>query len=312
MTPEVATTASAGEVQATSTTSILLTGESGFLGKRVRVRLEAEPGVTVRVLTGRLGELGSGDRLGVDTAIHLAAWTRKSHEREDVAEILDANVLGLQRLLSCLDPAPRRLLFASTTDVYGNNGGERIGEDALLDPASEYAASKVLGERMAIGDARARSYECVVMRLGHVYGPGEERYEKFVPTTIRALMKGRPATLVGDGSARRDLLYVDDAAEAVCRLALSPRGLPELVNVASASTYSLEQIAQTLVEVVGFLGRIRYLRDRPNPPSLGFDTRLLDEAIGRLDEVTLSEGLRREVEHVAAAAREASRAAGRV
>jgi UDP-glucose 4-epimerase len=292
--------------------TVLLTGERGFLGKRVRVRLEAEPGVAVRVLPGRLGELTGGDRFDVDTVIHLAASVRKGIGTADLGEIVEANVVGLQRLLSPLDPRPRRLLFASTTDVYGERGAEWVGEESMLDPMSEYAASKLLGERILIGDARTRGYECLVMRLGHIYGPGEEDYEKFVPTAIRALMKGRPPTVVGDGQTRRDLMYVDDAAEAVCRLALSPRELPEVVNVASANTYSLEEIAETLIDIVGFIGGVRYLRDRSNPTSLSFNSRLLKEIVGELDEVTLEEGLRREIEHVLTIERDSGRAPNRV
>ncbi len=293
------------ESKGVSRTSVLLTGENGFLGRRVRARLVRERGVEVSVLPRRLGELERSDRLAVDTVVHLAASTRKSGEPVDLGEMIDANVVGVQRLLGCLDPPPRRLLFASSTDVYGEGGRERIAEGSPLRPASEYAASKLLGERMVIGDARARGYECTVMRLGHIYGPREERYEKFVPATIRALMKGRPPVVVGDGSTRRDLLYVDDAAEAVCRLAFSTE-LPEVVNVASARTYSLKEIAETLVEIVGFIGRIRYLHDQPNGASLGFDTQLLKATIGELEETRLSDGLRRELEQVVTGEREAS------
>jgi nucleoside-diphosphate-sugar epimerase len=292
-----------------STDTVLLTGATGFLGKRVHASLAADPGIVeVSVLGQRLAELEPRHLFDVDIVIHLAAWIPKRAGTSNLEELVDANVVGLQRLLSCLDSPPRRFMFASTTDVYGERSGPRPSEHSPLDPISPYAASKLLGEHMIMVDARRREYEACAIRIGHLYGPGEEAYEKFVPTAIRALMQGRPPTVVGDGQTRRDLLYVDDAAEAIRRIALSPRNLPELINLASSDTYTLEEIAQTLIDIVGFLGRVRYLSDRPNPAPVSFDTGLLGETIGDLDQLTLAAGLRREIEHVVAAERTSKRA----
>jgi nucleoside-diphosphate-sugar epimerase len=154
-------------------------------------------------------------------------------------------------------------------------------------------------------DAYVRGYEACAMRIGHLYGPGEEAYEKVIPTMIRALMCGRPPTVVGDGLTRRDLLYVDDAAEAIRRLTRSAGVLPQVVNLAARETYTVEEIARTLIDIVGFLGKIRYLSDHRRPPSVSFDTALLSETIGEWERLPLAEGLRREVAHVVALQRSA-------
>jgi nucleoside-diphosphate-sugar epimerase len=290
--------------------TILLTGEKGFLGRCVHARLVSDPTCELRVLEKRLGELGGDDHLAVDVVVHLAAWTTKRAGASDLEKTIDANVVGLQALLAALDPVPRRFVFASTADVYGMRSAQVLTERSPLDPTDAYAASKLLGEHMIMEDARRRGYEVCVVRVGHLYGPGEEAYEKFVPASIRALMKGRPPTVVGDGQTRRDLLYVDDAAEALRRLALLPGELPACVNLAAAETYALEQIAQELIDIVGFMGGIRYLSDRPNPASVSFDTRLLQDTIGDGERTPLGEGLRREVEHVVAGERSSPRAVG--
>jgi nucleoside-diphosphate-sugar epimerase len=281
-----------------SKTHILLTGETGFLGRRVRLSLEADPQLTLTPLGARLGELEPASHPDVDVVVHLAAWTTKGTGQSDVRQIVDSNVVGLQALLGALDPPPRRVMLASTADVYGIRGEGELTERSRLDPIDSYAASKLLGEHIAIEDARARDYELCIMRIGHLYGPGEEAYEKFVPACIRALMKGRPPTVVGDGRTRRDLMYVDDAAEAIRRLAGLGDGIPQCVNLAASETYTLEEIAQTLIDIVGFIGRIRYLSDHDNPPSVSFDTSLLRETIGDWQRVALDDGLRREIEHV--------------
>ena len=73
-----------------------------------------------------------------------------------------------------------------------------------------------------------------------------------------------------------------------------------------------KEIAQTLIDIVGFLGRIRYLSDHSNPPSVGFDTRLLEATIGDRDRLLLAEGLRREIDCVFAAERESTALPGPV
>ncbi|MFI5009139.1 MAG: NAD-dependent epimerase/dehydratase family protein [Solirubrobacterales bacterium] len=288
-------------------TTVLLTGEAGFLGRRVHASLDADPAIELSVLGRRLAELQPADLPEVDVVIHLAAWTPKRVGLTDSERIVDANVLGLRRLLSALDPPPRRFLFASTISVYGMQDGPHLNERSLLDPTDAYAASKLLGEHLVRADARARGYEASAVRIGHLYGPGEEAYEKIVPTMIGALMRGRPPTVVGDGQTRRDFLYVDDAAEAIRRLALSSRPLPEILNLTASGTHTVEEIARTLIEIVGFMGRIRYLSDQPRPPSLSFDTALLSEIAGDPDRTALAEGLRREVEHVVARERNSQR-----
>jgi nucleoside-diphosphate-sugar epimerase len=288
----------------------LLTGETGFLGRRALAQLDRDPGVVVSALGKRLAELEPGELGSLDVVIHLAAWTTKRAGASDWERVIDANVDGLRSLLRALEPAPKRLLFASTADVYGPRAGLAIHEDSPLAPTDAYAASKLLGEHVVIEDARTRDYEGCTIRIGHLYGPGEDAYEKFVPSAIRALMKGRPPTVVGDGTTLRDLLYVDDAAEALGRLATHSATLPQTLNLASCDAYTLEEIAQELIDIVGFLGRIRYLSDHANPPSLSFDTALLSATVGDWDRVSLADGLRYEIEHVVEQERSSSRAVG--
>jgi UDP-glucose 4-epimerase len=293
------------------TRRVLLTGENGFLGKRVRASLEIDPEIELSVLGKRLAELRPREYADIDTVVHLAAWTTKSSGATDPERVIEANVLGLQALLQALDPVPRRFLFASTADVYGRKAEESLHERSSIDPIDAYAASKLFGELLVAEDARSREYESCAMRIGHLYGPGEESYEKFIPTAIRSLMKGRPPTVIGDGQTRRDLLYVDDAAEAIRRLVALDGEVPGRVNLAAPDTYTLEEIARALIGIVGFMGNIRYLGDRSNPASVSFDTQLLEATVGEWDRVALDDGLRREIEHVLVAEGSPKSALGR-
>jgi UDP-glucose 4-epimerase len=291
----------------------VITGATGFLGTHLLARLVRD-GWDVTAVARDTSRLGPGVRAietdladldpaafgeeVLDAVFHLAAYTPKAAGDSDADAILAANVLGLQRVLAAATRA-RRFIFASTLDVYAApREGQRLDEHSSVGPASLYGASKLFGERLVEETVAGNGVEGVLLRYGHLYGPGEDAYAKFVPHTIRNLMQGRPPYLYGDGSAEIDLLYVDDAVEATVRAATLPE-VRGVINVVSGTSQSLREIATTLVEIVGFLAEVRYVPDRPQKPSIRFDATRMREVLGEWPLTGLAEGLRREVMHVA-------------
>jgi UDP-glucose 4-epimerase len=294
--------------------SALLTGATGFVGGHLCQRLVRDGwDVTALVRDGSIVvdeavrhvradlEHLRPDAFGgeaFDVVFHLAASIPKVSGTGDPEAIVAANAVGTQRLLAATAGAGR-LVFASSVDVYAPAAdGAPLTERSRLDPRTVYAASKLLGERLV----EAAGIEAVVLRFGHLYGPGEEAFATFIPKTIANLMRGRPPYVYGDGSAQVDVLYVDDAVEAALRAATRPR-TAATINVVHGTSHALRAIAEQLVACVGFLGEIRYVADRPQGPSTRFDAALMREALGRWPLVDLEEGLRREVAHVAEASR---------
>ena len=291
----------------------LITGGTGFVGGHLLRRLVADGWDVTAIVRDPATDLGSDvrhvhtDLAGVDgvtlgggsfdVVFHLGAYTPKSSGDTDPEAIVATNVVGVQRLLAATQDAGR-FVFASTLDVYAPpDDAASITETSLLAPRTLYAASKLLGERL-LADVAGPDTETVALRYGHVYGPGEEAYAKFIPKTIANLMSGRPPYVYGDGSAEVDVLYVDDAVEATLRAATRPC-TASTINVVRGTSHTLREIAEQLVTIVGFLPDIRYVTDRPSGGGIRADPSLMRQALGIWPLVELDEGLRREVAHVA-------------
>lgn len=302
------------------TRTIAVTGGGGFLGSVVVRKLTAMPDTRVVAVARRRPE--DADRhahwiessleeltpshwepfgpTGFDALLHLAAFTPKvSAERDHAAAIVSANVVGLQVLFASLRRAPRRFVFSSTLDVYSPAAFERpIDERSPLGPAGLYGLSKLFGEGLARTYARSAGVECLTLRIGHVYGPGEERYGKLVPETIRRVLADQPPRIVGDGSERRDLIYVDDAAEALVRSCVVSLGGVPTINVASGRSYSIREIVETIAALAGYTGDIEQLPRSGESYSTVFDTSLMKQVLGTWPLVSLTEGLAQEIARV--------------
>lgn len=293
--------------------SALITGATGFVGGHLLRRLVRDGWSVTAIVRDSLADLGPGvqrvcadlaeltpDSLAgatFDVVFHLGAYMPKTSASSDPDAIVATNVLGTSRLLAATATAGR-FVFASTIDVYAPLAGDgRLTEESRLDPRSLYATSKLFGERL-VAEAAGPGVEPVVLRYGHLHGPGEEAFRRFVTLTIDNLMHGRPPYVYGDGSAEVDLLYVDDAVEATIRAATRPLAA-RTINVVRGTSHTLRSIAEQLVEIVGFLAAIRYVADRPQGASVRFDAARMRESLGSWPLVGLHEGLRREVMHVA-------------
>lgn len=233
-----------------------------------------------------------------DLVIHAAAATPKARGYQEVDAIVHTNVRGTHALLSSLDPSVRRVVYISTIDVYAPPVDARpLDEHASLGPSGVYAATKLLGETLVAQRCEELDIESCILRLGHLYGPGEESYEKFVPQFIKQLARGRPPTIVGDEGTLRDLLYVEDAVEAVVRGSSVPAAAGRTLNVAGRS-YSVGEVLDTLIAIFGYVGPVRRRDAGVAVGSLRFSQRAMTELLGAWPLTELETGLRREVAHV--------------
>jgi UDP-glucose 4-epimerase len=233
----------------------------------------------------------------LDAVIHLAAFTPKSAaERDNAPEIISANVVGLQSLIESLRHIPRRIVFASTLDVYSRSAFDHpVDERSPIGPVGLYGLSKLLGEGLTESWARSAGSEHVTLRLGHVYGPGEDRYAKLVPETIRRMLAGKPARIAGEGADKRDLLYIDDAAEALARSCTAALNGVRTINVARGESYSIRDIVNTIAELLGRRGLVEQLPRSTDAYSTVFDTTLMTRVLGAWTFVPLTEGLQQEI-----------------
>jgi len=299
------------------TRTILVSGARGFIGAATVRRLAAIPETTVVALS-RSRPDGPADRnvhwveasledLGpshwraagwttFDAVIHLAAFTPKSAATRDSAqEIIAANIIGLQTLLTSFLSPPGRFIFCSTLDVYSRAAFEHVvDERSPVGPAGLYGLSKLFGEGLVDAYARSVGTECLTLRLGHIFGPGEERYAKLVPETIRRVLANQPPRIAGDGGEQRDLLYVDDAVEALARSCTAPLNGARIINIARGASQSILEVITAIAKVAGYRGAPERLPRPADAYSTLFDTSLMKRVLGEWPFVSLTEGLKRE------------------
>jgi UDP-glucose 4-epimerase len=300
-------------------TALLVTGASGFIGGHLVRRLLADrpeavvvaqhsPGRAFAVsdprvvpLPTRLADLGAA--LAVPSVprlfagvFHLAAYTPKGGAEEVDTAVIDANVTGLAATLAALEGRAERLLFASTLDVYGRPTGT-LSEASPLAPESLYAASKVLGEVLVRKWGRRQSVPTAILRVGHVYGPGEDAYQKLIPTTIRAVLAGRAPVQYGAGDERRDFLYVEDCV-ALLSAALDALALGDLepLNLVSGETTTVAEVIAAIAALAGGALPVERRALTASPRSFVFDATRLRARLPAFRPTSFADGLRAEVD----------------
>jgi UDP-glucose 4-epimerase len=206
---------------------VLVTGGSGFIGRRVvRALLARGASVTVAdkrpfpgddditMVLGDLCEPAVRERAvapGTELIIHLAAITRVLDSINDPAGTHQINVEATAGLLE-----QARLqhvgafLLASTNAVTGDVGRATINEDIALRPLTPYGATKAAGEMLLSSYAACYGIAGCALRFSNVYGPGMAEKDSFVPRLMRAARDGHGVEIYGDGTQVRDLVHVDD------------------------------------------------------------------------------------------------------
>lgn len=301
---------------------ILVTGANGFIGAHLVARLSGIPGVRLLLLARQSRQTTQTTQTtqqdvtwlqadlcqlvpdywraqeipSIDYVFHLAAFTPKaSAEADRINQAVEANILATRALLDSLPRGTRKVIFSSTLDVYAQlDTGELLTEGSPVGPATLYGSSKLFCEHLLSTWAKQKGCEYAILRYGHIYGPGEERYEKFIPVVIRNLLANRSPVIYGDGSALRDYLYVGDAVEATMRAARTEGNIDPL-NVVRGESVTLKEVAQLLTRLVGSNKEINLLRDKPNGSSLRFDSSLMVRTLGRWPMTSLENGLSAEV-----------------
>jgi UDP-glucuronate 4-epimerase len=188
---------------------------------------------------------------GADAVAHLAAEPGVGASwGTSFASYLDRNVLATQRVLEAAVTAKiGRVVYASSSSVYGNGITAPFTETAPLRPASPYGASKLLGELLLGAYVEQRALPGVSLRYFSVYGP-RQRPDMAAHRFIEALLDGRPLGLYGDGSQLRDFTYVDDVVAATVAAVTADLRPGTILNVAGGAPVSIQQLINLLGELV--------------------------------------------------------------
>jgi UDP-glucuronate 4-epimerase len=186
---------------------------------------------------------------GADWVFHLAARPGVRDSWDDFSDYVQSNIVGTKAILDACAGTGCRLVYASSSSVYGNAERLPVTEDMALTPISPYGASKVMTEKMAGAYAASQGLEVVGLRYFTVYGP-RQRPDMGLSRFIEAAVAGREIPVFGDGQQLRDFTYVDDIVAAT--VAAAERGAPNSVyNVASGRPLPLLEVLDALATALG-------------------------------------------------------------
>jgi UDP-N-acetylglucosamine/UDP-N-acetyl-alpha-D-glucosaminouronate 4-epimerase len=301
----------------------LVTGGGGFIGCHVARGL-LKRGHEVRVLdnfaTGRrenlLDVLGSVDLVegdvqsyerahtavrGCDVVFHQAALPSVPRSIQDPLTSNASNVIGtLNTLLAARDSGVRRVVFASSSSIYGTNPNLPKQEAMPAFPISPYAVAKQAAEGYCRSFSDVYGLETVCLRYFNVFGPRQDplsQYAAVIPNFITAFLRDEPPTVHGDGEQTRDFTYVDNVVRANLLAAEAAEASGQIYNIAVGERISLNNVIELLRQLIGSDIHPNYVPARPGDVRHSLaDISAAHRDLGYAPEVHFEEGLRRTVE----------------
>jgi UDP-glucose 4-epimerase len=308
-------------------TTALVTGGAGFIGSHVVERL-AKDGARVRVLDnfssgseanlpfldrfpgrievvrGDIRDLPTVERVvaGVSVIYHQAAMRSVPRSVDDPLGANENNVTGTLHIFDAARRAGvRRVVYASSSSVYGDRPDLPKREDQPPAPISPYAVSKVAGEQYGRVFTRIYGVETVGLRYFNVFGPRQDpasEYAAVLPRFILWGLSGEPLEVHGDGRQSRDFTYIDNVVEANILAGRAPGAGGESVNVGCGSRISLLDIIERLEALLGHRVERRHTPARAGDvPHTLADVSHAKRVLGYEPLVGFDEGFRRTVDY---------------
>jgi len=301
----------------------LVTGGAGFIGSNIVAEL-LQRGERVRVLdnfsTGRREnivpfvddiDLIEGDfrdlstvthaMKGVDYVLHQGALPSVQRSVDAPLATHAANATGtLNVLIAARDAGIRRVVYASSSSIYGDSPTLPKREDMLPAPKSPYAVSKMGGEQYCRAFAEVFALETVCLRYFNVFGPRQDpasQYSAVIPLFITALLQGEAPTIYGDGRQSRDFTYVANVVQANLLAAVAPReAVGRVFNIACGQRFTLLDLVAALRDILDI--DVEPIHAAPRPGDVRHslaDISAAQETLGYNPTVSFHEGLRRTV-----------------
>lgn len=267
------------------TNLVTVTGGAGFIGshlvrrllvdgKRVRVLDDFATGKRlnlseiidqIELVEGSIADLETCRRAveGADCILHQAAIPSVPRSIRDPLGSNQANVNGtLNMLVAARDAGVRRFVCAASSSAYGDTPTLPKAESMATDPISPYAVAKLASENYCRSFHRVYGLETVCLRYFNVFGPRQDpqsEYAAVIPRFIVAMLENREITIYGDGTQSRDFTYIDNTVEANMLAMDAPEAMGQTCNVACGERFTLNELAQTLGEIIGVEPKIKYV-----------------------------------------------------
>jgi UDP-glucose 4-epimerase len=300
--------------------NFLVTGGAGFLGGALANRLVTD-GHQVRVID----DLSAGDPShldpavfftrgdvadipklwtllhGVDCVYHLAARVSVAESVLYPRDYNHVNVGGTVSVMEAMrDAGVKRVVFASSGALYGEQAHQPVAEDQRPNPDSPYGVSKLAAEYYVRTIGVLWGIETVALRIFNAYGPGQyirPAHPPVVPQFLKQALTGGSVVILGNGEQTRDFVYVDDVVEALVASATAVGVDQQVINIGSGQEVSINALVAAVQRVVGKSVSVIHNTDQGGGVSrLGADIALAQRLLGFVPRVGLEDGLHRTVE----------------
>jgi UDP-glucose 4-epimerase len=303
----------------------LVTGGAGFIGSHIVEKL-VSMGEKVRVLdnlsfgnTANFNgveakiEMISGDLLdpaavanameGVEVVLHQAALRSVPFSVNNPTLVNRVNVEGtLNVFTAARDAGVKRVVYASSSSVYGKGAMLPKSEHDTPNPISPYAVSKLAGEYYGKVFSELYGLETIGLRYFNVYGPRQDptsQYAAVIPRFVQWALQGEPLEIHGDGLQARDFTYIDNVVAANLQAAHSQLGVGGVFNVGQGKAHTLLEVVDLLEEIIGT--KLQLLHTAGRAGDVRYTRAEISESqrcLGYRPEISFEEGLARTVEHL--------------
>lgn len=275
-----------------ATARYLVTGGAGFIGSHIaetllkqgepvrvldniatgrQVNLEALKGLRgrVEIIRGDLRDMATVHAAveGIEVVFHQGALASVPRSIADPVASLETNINGTQNvLLAARDAHVRRVVYASSSSVYGNTPVLPKHEEMPTVPMSPYAVQKLTGELLCGVFTRIYGLETVALRYFNVFGPRQDpnsQYAAVIPRFLTALLTQRRPIVFGDGEQTRDFTYIENVVQANLLAAIAPHASGAAMNIGCGERVSLNTVLHIAGELLGVQVEAEYREPRP-------------------------------------------------
>ena len=202
---------------------------------------------------------------GADLVLHMAAALGVNTILESPLESMSTNITGSEVVLNAAAKFNKRIIIASTSEIYGKNPNQPLTEvdDRVVGAPQKirwtYSDAKAIEEAMAFALHQENKLPVTTVRLFNTVGPRQTgRYGMVVPRFVQAALKNDPITIYGDGTQSRVFCHVVDAVQAIATMAATDSTIGDVYNVGGTGEVTIKQLAEQVLEVTGSHSEITY------------------------------------------------------
>lgn len=288
---------------------VLITGAAGFIGSHLFEKLKKEGHEVIGLdnfqhSSGHpiVKEVKYGDVRyyqdiephvkWADAVYHLAAQIHVDKSITNPQETIDINVIGTLNVLEAVTKHKKKMVFASSSEVYGTAQSEMIDESHPLDCQSPYAASKVAGDRLCKAYFDTYGTQVAILRNFNTFGKyqADDSYGGVIAIFTRKALLGQPLEVYGSGEQERDYMIIGDALKGY-EMCIDKELWGRPINFGTGSTVKINDLAQMIKEISQSKSEISHVGKRPGEVmKLKADTKLA-ESLGFVSQTNLRENL---------------------